>query len=143
VEYSSDFNNNKKLAETEDYSFNIYYTPSTTIVDSLRFTIESNVGQLVISLPVKKGTVQNIYEDELANIQIYPNPATDYIRIANPGKCDIRFVSIVDGSGKTISIHQHTPEYNRIDVSAFKNGIYFVYFVTETQKGVRKLIINH
>ncbi len=65
-------------------------------------------------------------------IQIYPNPASDFITISD--KFD--FLSIYDMSGKIIMVTTD----NIIDVRDFQNGIYIVKIETENQINTTKFI---
>jgi hypothetical protein len=75
---------------------------------------------------------------------ISPNPANDLINISCSKKQNYS-VSIYNSIGKQIfngsSINN---SLNKIDLSSFSNGIYFVRLSNESGKSfIKKLIINH
>lgn len=55
------------------------------------------------------------------SVNIYPNPATDYLIIKTSGKVDIAISSI---DGKRIGFFKNT---NRIDISTLEAGVYLLY----------------
>ncbi|MDR2511571.1 MAG: Ig-like domain-containing protein, partial [Bacteroidales bacterium] len=74
------------------------------------------IGNYVATLPV-----------EFENISIYPNPATDELKI-ECGKLNIRSVEIYDISGKCIYYSQLSTLNSQlsINISQFKSGVYFM-----------------
>ncbi len=81
-------------------------------------------------------------EDYLAHkIQIYPNPATQYVTINTPSDgIQITEYQIFDQFGKVIVQSNETLENNQIDISHFTNGVYVIRLLTN--KGIinKKLI---
>jgi hypothetical protein len=58
-----------------------------------------------------------------ANTMVYPNPANDFISIANPAN-DINTVTVTDMSGRTLITQSGAT--NKIDVSQLLTGMYIV-----------------
>jgi hypothetical protein len=80
----------------------------------------------------------SVKELQKLGINIYPNPASDFITITNSDKVDN--INITDISGKMI---QKYSSDNHIDISKYPSGIYFITFYKNKQKmGSYKLIIK-
>ena len=71
-------------------------------------------------------------------ITVYPNPASDVIKILNDNNLNITNVEIIDLTGRTVLI---TDNANDIDISSIPEGQYFVKIIGETTI-VRKLFIK-
>jgi hypothetical protein len=83
-------------------------------------------------------------EDEITtgNIQIYPNPATIFIRISLPNSFEKAELKIYNSLGQLVFEDAITSENTVVNVSGFERGIYLV--LIETDEGVlkEKLIIR-
>lgn len=76
------------------------------------------------------------------NVNIYPNPASDFINIDNSN--NFSKIKLSDITGKLIREENLVDKNNQIDIRNFNNGIYFLSIIKEnkTIKTV-KLIIAH
>ncbi len=81
----------------------------------------------------------NIFEKEVKEIDLYPNPVNGPLFIHTPEAVIIQFLSITDISGNIIdNINTNRfPQDNKIDVSHYSPGIYIVNIITN--KGVEIL----
>jgi hypothetical protein len=83
-------------------------------------------------------------EDEIANgeIQIYPNPANDFIRISASSIIKNGDLKIYNSLGQLVYQDAIASENTVVDISGFDTGIYFV--LVETEEGVlkEKLIVR-
>ena len=71
-----------------------------------------------------------------------PNPASDYVLISTNG-IDNATIKIIDILGNTIYL-ENISTTKKIDVSDYKNGIYFVSIESSDSKIVnRRLIVKH
>jgi hypothetical protein len=68
---------------------------------------------------------------------IYPNPATDMIRLSVPAYCEIR---VFDNNGRAVKTLSNTNETLEIDVSAFQQGVYFVSISHEGQHASKTFV---
>lgn len=81
-------------------------------------------------------TVGGINGITTGSISVYPNPATDFIRIDNSGNA-IGTVKLVDMSGRTVGEYDFKAENTAtIDVSMLEKGVYFLI----TDNGKLKVI---
>ncbi|MBB6372187.1 T9SS type A sorting domain-containing protein [Chryseobacterium shigense] len=100
----------------------------------------SEMYEITDTLPVYLAT-DDIRKDDKntnADIQIYPNPVTDYFSVKSKGNYRIETVKIFDASGKLI---KNIASINdRINVSDLSSGIYFVRIKTEKGEHLGKII---
>jgi hypothetical protein len=69
----------------------------------------------------------NVNDDLVADINVYPNPATDYIYIENVE--NVNRIDVVKLTGQIIDSYTVTENSMQMDVSGYSNGVYFVKFV--------------
>ena len=72
------------------------------------------------------------------SLKLYPNPATDEIHISS--KRALRSLALYDMFGKLILEKEN--DTKNIDVSRLNSGVYFLEVYSNTEKAVRKIIIN-
>ncbi|HSH64231.1 MAG TPA: T9SS type A sorting domain-containing protein, partial [Bacteroidia bacterium] len=77
---------------------------------------------------------------EAGNIQIYPNPASDFILIDDVK--DIQMVNVYNALGELVMIRQINPSQNKLmmDISTLETGIYTMHFTMHNQVQVIKKI---
>ncbi|PIF44192.1 putative secreted protein (Por secretion system target) [Chryseobacterium sp. 52] len=73
-----------------------------------------------------------------ADIQIYPNPVTDYFSVRSKGNDKIQTVKIFDASGKLIRNITNTAD--KINISDISSGIYFIRIKTDKGEHLGKII---
>lgn len=81
-------------------------------------------------------------KQEKIQLQIYPNPATESIKLKIPNQ-KINKVTLYNMVGKEV-IHLHKSSIEKVPISQLENGVYFL--TCETLKGLRassKIIIQH
>jgi len=77
--------------------------------------------------------------DELSEIQLYPNPVTDKFKI-EAGNIDILDIEILDITGKSILKLEAENEQYEFSLSGLTNGIYVVKVRTEEGVNTQKII---
>jgi len=80
----------------------------------------------------------------VGDLQIYPNPASDFITIINNKYPNLRY-DLYDVVGKMISIGSLQDTNNAISVAQFKEGVYFLQ-LTDPDSGdsiTKKIIVRH
>ena len=87
--------------------------------------------------------VQSVSEIEGKEMQVYPNPATDFITIhigeALPNKP--RSLVVMDVMGRSMFSESKASQQTIIDVSRWPSGVYFIRIEQEGVWGVRKIVI--
>jgi FG-GAP repeat. len=89
-------------------------------------------------------TIDSISVDSLYNTKkytIFPNPTHDYflVKQENSGVC---FLEITDMEGRLVLTKKLENQYERIDISSLKNGLYIVRLRTEKENQLRKLMVR-
>lgn len=116
-------------ASTGLYRYYVTDAATGTFLDS----IDLNINFALAVNPIK----------QIPTISLSPNPATDNVTV-QLGNAETGSVRIVDALGNTIYNEMIANGTKSIDVSNFKNGVYFVIIDPSDAKPVnRKLIIRH
>jgi hypothetical protein len=116
-------------ASTGTYRYYVTDAATGTYLDSIDLTINF---ALAVN-PIKQNPT----------ISLSPNPATDNVTV-QLGNTETGSVRIVDALGNVVYNEQIANGTKSIDVSNFKNGVYFVIIDPSDAKPVnRKLIIRH
>lgn len=79
-------------------------------------------------------------EDRNDPIKLFPNPASDYIRIAN-GE-EVKNVLIINIVGKTILSFQNIDASKKLNVSSMNPGLYLVRLMDENHRVVKTLRLS-
>ena len=92
----------------------------------------------------KKDTSVSINEPNIVELNIYPNPATNKVRINANASILIKdeYLIVRNSIGETVVKEVIELPQKELDISSLKNGIYFVE--VKTKKGIisKKLAIN-
>ena len=98
------------------------------------------IGKITVS--PKTVTSSQTLAEGVEEIHLYPNPASQYIKILVPQDySEISMVKVYSISGSIVDekVFSGTEESLRYDISQFKNGIYLMEISTVNQKKVLKL----
>ncbi len=88
------------------------------------------------------GLGDGISDQKVQILQIYPNPASDYITIKTQGS-DIESVIITDDTGRMVKqLSGRNPATLNISINDLSAGIYFVRMKTGNQTGTGKFVIT-
>ena len=94
---------------------------------------------------VKGNTVLNtnlsVSTFEANKFVVYPNPATDFIRLNNKNNLQIDALSLFDLEGKLVAKSQ--TNRTLINTKNIANGTYFVHIVSGKKTYINKIIIRH
>lgn len=118
------------------------YSPTVGNIYNITGVVHYAYGSFTINyrIPSDIEDITNVDLIEVINISIYPNPATDILRISADQKAE--FINIMDVFGKIIKTVQPNTESIEIDISDFAGGVYFVQIGINNQAVVKKLIVN-
>ncbi|NBP74514.1 MAG: T9SS C-terminal target domain-containing protein [Crocinitomicaceae bacterium] len=122
--------------------------PSTICVKGLEFfisgaSLDSSDQRNMVT--VKRSTDPNasIVESKINDVLIYPNPAQNYITIELNTENSLTNYSLFDISGKQLISNAELLKKNKIDISCFQPGIYFIKISSVFGSTVSyKLVIN-
>ncbi len=100
--------------EVGTYVFSVFATDIYGLMSDTTTTVDAEILTGIINVPSAKGIV------------VYPNPASDILKIKTEGS--IETIEIADISGKTLLRATNVKEIN---VNALKKGVYFIKVKTE------------
>jgi hypothetical protein len=86
-------------------------------------------------------TINSLENNKQENLSIYPNPATDFITIANKSN-KLLNIYIFDISGKKV-IQQSFNSSKKVDLSKLESGVYFIQLVDEAEMIYTKKLIKY
>ena len=98
---------------------------------------------------IKSFAVNNKFDTGLSSNQlyfkVYPNPVSDNLRIENNNEFQNEFVIVLINSRaqELLSVKTGNFEFYNLDLSAFKNGTYFLRIKNDNKYFVKTIIINH
>ena len=87
------------------------------------------------------GTV-GIKDMEINNLNIYPNPVTDYLTISIPGSQSKLETSIFNLLGELVLFQNSTEQETTLDVSNLVSGVYVVELKLGNKTSIRKIVIG-
>jgi hypothetical protein len=83
----------------------------------------------------------SIQDEYINNVDTYPNPANDFIKIKSINS--IKEITIYNVSGQKIKTFKvNNSNTNIINVSNIGNGFYYLQIITEKEKIIKKVIIQ-
>jgi len=77
----------------------------------------------------------------LATVQIFPNPANDYVSIN--GFNNIQKIELINMKGQLIETILVNGNSSLINVSGIANGIYLLKLSSSNQSQIKKLVVEH
>ena len=121
-----------------------YVTCSTAGIATYRYYVSTDGQTFIDSVDLIVTNVLSLEEKPSLSVNVAPNPASDYISIKATGANNAS-VTIVDVLGNVV-LKETVVGSNgkKINVTKFRNGIYFVMVEAEGAKAVtRKVIVRH
>ena len=98
------------------------------------------VDALVLDMGFTVDVISGIGDDHLASlVNVFPNPARDIVNIDTPDGSEIR---IVDMLGHELFRKQLASQNERLDVSGFESGIYFIQVIHEGNAATMRFMKN-
>lgn len=86
--------------------------------------------------------VLGIEELFTAEFKMYPNPATDIVRLDLPQEITSGDITVMDYTGKAILTSSIDSLNKSLDVSSLESGVYLLNFDTQQGRIARKLLID-
>ena len=138
TEFSTDFDTNNTLTGLMDYEFNIFYTPTDNINDSIIFSIYSNVD--TISYFIRGNTLNTLVRENTdIAINMYPNPTGGIFTIEN--NSEISEIEIFNSNGELVNKITELSHKHKINLSENLNGLYFIRIKTNDKIITKKLLL--
>ncbi len=95
-------------------------------------------GTTITPLVVEPSFIISVYENSETNYNLYPNPATTNVSIANTNL--IHKINCLNSSGKVVKSYQNIKQ--SINISDLASGLYFIEIYTKDGVVLKKLIIE-
>lgn len=94
--------------------------------------------RLSVYMQGKSNTALNVKDIRTVDVNIYPNPTTDFVNVKS--KAEVNSISVFNTEGRKLS---ETYNENRINLSSYSTGVYFLHIVlkdgtTFTHKIIKK-----
>jgi uncharacterized surface protein with fasciclin (FAS1) repeats len=140
---SSDLSDGQKIVTVQGKEVTVTINDDGVFINNAKVTvadIEADNGVVHVIDAVLDPTTTNISNLEELTFDVYPNPATDYIRInSNIGVEDL---IIRDISGRVVTQMKNLSSSERVELSGFKSGIYLVTMKNGSSVATKKLIVR-
>lgn len=141
-EFSGDFDMNKKLNGSEDYTFSVFYKPLLAYREQVSIVLAGNGGIMNLTIYLKKGTVQAIPSMVQSEPEIYPNPASRFISFKNISGTVLQEISLVNLKGQLVKKLTDFPTTSQLTVEDLPEGLYFIRLIADNRSYIKKLLIN-
>ena len=105
----------------------------------INMTIPCNCNTAMVTFWVTPLEITTTNENKAWDINIYPNPASGYVTIEAE---DLEQVTLMDMTGKTLSILAAKGDSIRLDVSDLKAGVYLISAKTRSTSSFVKSILK-
>jgi uncharacterized surface protein with fasciclin (FAS1) repeats len=140
---SSDLSNGQKIVTLQGKEVTVTINNDGVFINNAKVTvadIEAENGVVHVIDAVLIPATTNISELNDITFDIYPNPASDYIRInSNVG---IESLVIRDIAGRVVTQMNNVSSSERIDLNGFKTGMYLVTMKNGNSVSTKKLIVR-
>lgn len=93
--------------------------------------------KLSVYMQGKSNTILNVKDIKTVDVNIYPNPTSDFVNIKS--KVEVNSISIFNTEGRKLS---ETHKENRIDLSSYSTGVYFLAIVLKDGTTFKHKIIK-
>jgi hypothetical protein len=80
-----------------------------------------------------------VFEKQI-DFNVFPNPSNGLIHINNIPYNSV--INVYDQTGRMIASEKQNNDLCLIDLSLYNNGLYFIEFVTDQKRGVKKVVIQ-
>lgn len=138
------FNSNaESIPDGSSGTLSTYVSTTSGEVSQYRYYVSTDGQNFVDSVDLRINYVAAVEPiSPILEVSIAPNPATDYIKVT-AGGVESASVKIMDVLGNVI-MKTTIAESKTIDVSEYRNGIYFVIVESQGQKTIsRKVFVRH
>jgi hypothetical protein len=92
----------------------------------LEFTYQPSSGRFMMSDPITATKDEPVNEIANRNIEVYPNPASDFIVVYNYYATPGLVMDLVDMNGKAIKRQMMNGVANRVELGSYASGLYII-----------------
>ncbi|MNR86355.1 Exoglucanase B precursor [compost metagenome] len=119
---------------------NAYAASTLTSLTTYYLHVRTNCGNGNFSawttIPFTTLSTVGLEEQEVIDLSVYPNPASDLVTISGQTRGTVTLVNLKGQRLITIDLKQ----INQLDLSAFESGIYFINYASENKTATIKLV---
>ena len=138
------YNSGNGWSQTYDdiMSGNITVNGAGTVIFQVSPYFSGQTGTYLLDININRTTATGI--NEIANgshLEIYPNPAANFIFIKNSGNYQLNELRIINFMGQIVSEIKPNQSLCNIDISNLSYGIYYLEAINDKQKYYSKFII--
>lgn len=101
------------------------------------FNQQQGYVMLSVYMQGKSNTALNVKEIKTVDVNIYPNPTADFVNVKS--KVEVSSISLFNMEGRKLS---ETYKENRIDLSSYSTGVYFLHIVLKDGTAFKHKIIR-
>ncbi|TXJ00314.1 peptide-N-glycosidase F-related protein [Chryseobacterium sp. WX] len=101
------------------------------------FNQQQGYVMLSVYMQGKSNTALNVKEIKTVDVNIYPNPTADFVNVKS--KVEVSSISLFNMEGRKLS---ETYKENRIDLSLYSTGVYFLHIVLKDGTAFKHKIIK-
>ncbi|MDR4952650.1 peptide-N-glycosidase F-related protein [Chryseobacterium sp. ES2] len=101
------------------------------------FNQQQGYVMLSVYMQGKSNTALNVKEIKTVDVNIYPNPTSDFANVKS--KVEVSSISLFNIEGRKLS---ETYKENRIDLSSYSTGVYFLHIVLKDGTTFKHKIIK-
>ena len=113
--------------------------PGTVAWLDIQMTIPCNCNTAMVTFWVTPLDITATPENNDLEISVFPNPATDFVTVEGEG---IKFVEVIDMTGKTLNRIAAEGRSVRLDISNLKAGMYYISAKTRSTSSFVKPILK-
>jgi uncharacterized surface protein with fasciclin (FAS1) repeats len=140
---SSDLSDGQMITTVLGKDITVMITADGVYINNAMVTVadleaENGVVHVIDAVLIPTTTSISTLDDNM--VEIYPNPASDFIRIKSDGV--IGRLSVRDIAGRIVKEIDNVDSSQRIDISDLKSGMYVVTFDNLNTVTTRKLIVR-
>ena len=114
-------------------------TPGTICWLDIQMTIPCNCNTAMVTFWVTPMETENATENEVVEINVFPNPASDFVTVEAE---DLQCVTLVDINGKTLSSVAAKGNSVNLDISNLAAGLYYISAKTRSTSSFVKSILK-
>jgi len=134
--------NHTGLAVGENVTFRLY-NPATSTVSELLANAENGTAFIANGISVFKSLqISGVSQIEKAQVTIWPNPATDFLKISIEGIQTAYSIELYDSYGSNVLKYNEREGISNIDLSTISRGIYLIKVVYQNSTYTQKVIVQ-
>ena len=74
-------------------------------------------------------------------VDIFPNPASNFVAVKLPANHSFKMIEVTDNLGRKVGEHTILDPISFLNISSFKDGVYFINLISEKSRQTEKVVI--